>query len=105
MLKDMLHLSNVIEVKEEELDKNSRIFIFKNGKISLSHEQDAIERKASLVKKLEHLEAEISRSKKMLDNENFLLKAPAQLVEKEKVKLIENEKIKADILKDLAKFN
>lgn len=104
-LKDMLHLSNVIEVKEEELDKNSRIFIFKNGKISLSHEQDASERKASLVKKLEHVEAEISRSKKMLDNENFLNKAPVQLVEKEKVKLIENEKIKADILKDLTKFN
>ena len=44
------------------------------------------------------VEFEINRSKKMLDNPNFVAKAPASLVESEKAKLAKNEEL-------LAKYN
>ena len=52
-------------------------------------------------KQISDLEASIARRKNLLSNENYLNKAPKELVEKEKNTLKDEEEIKQRFLKDI----
>ncbi len=61
-------------------------FIYSKLKVNKVNKDD-------LLKEIENIKFEINRSKKILDNKNYILKAPKNLVEKEKNKLEDNKKI------------
>ncbi|MFA6866401.1 MAG: valine--tRNA ligase [Clostridia bacterium] len=56
-------------------------------------------------KQLKQVESEIKRSKGMLANKNFVAKAPAQLIDAEKDKIIANNDLKTKLLKQLEELN
>ena len=66
---------------------NAELFIPLGELVDLEKEQ------ARLTKEIAKVDGEIKRSKGMLNNQGFIAKAPAALVEKEKAKLEENEKL------------
>ena len=53
---------------------------------------------------IESLKFEIARSQKMLSNPGFVGKAPAQLVEAEKIKLEKNTQALSRLQSELSKF-
>ena len=61
--------------------------------------------KEELEEQLKHYEKEGKRSKQLLENKNFLKKAPFQLVEEEKKKLDYYEKQKQKLLTKLENLN
>ncbi len=54
--------------------------------------------KERIQKELSNIESEISRAKNKLNNQGFLAKAPAQLIEEEKQKLVNFEELKQKLL-------
>ncbi len=78
-----------------ELDKNAQgdgaTVITGLGKFTLQAEKvDAVALASSLKSQIEKLQAEIERSSGMLSSSGFVSKAPASLIEKEKIKLADN---------------
>lgn len=67
--------------------------------IPLSSMIDENAEKERKEKEIARLKSEIERSERMLNNEGFVAKAPAKLIESEKEKLLKNKALLADILK------
>lgn len=63
--------------------------------------KDIKELKADLSKEIDRIKFEISRSSNMLSNPRFVEKAPKQLVESEKEKLLENQRTLSNLLEKL----
>lgn len=96
-------LANV--VLEFKTDVSGKTLVLPVGEfILLEDEVDAETQKAILNKDIEKVMFEIERSKKMLNNPNFMAKAPESLVETEKTKLAKNEELLASLKSKLAEI-
>lgn len=84
-------------------DKSGHLIVSDLGEIYIDLNIDNEEITQKLEKELESIEFEIARSEKMLNNPNFVAKAPANLVELEKEKLEKNKVLKAMLLEKLQK--
>lgn len=84
------------ELKQEVKLNNLRIDILYNDEIDHELERE------NLIKEKEKLESSIERRKKLLSNENYVNKAPANVVENDRLQL-EKEQIKLDEI--LSKLN
>ncbi len=82
----------------EEL-KNYNVFIYNDVQFACGSNVNVEEIKAKLTKELAIVESEISRAQNMLNNQNFLTKAPASKVQLEKDKLQKYEE-KRQLLND-----
>ncbi len=82
--------NNIVDVKPE---KNSFDVSYKNLKVTIYFEKELTEEDIALKQKqIDSLKNSIERRKKLLANENYVNKAPAQLVASERAKLEEEEK-------------
>ena len=66
---------------------NVKVYIPMGQLVDLNKEKERIQ------KEIDNVIFEINRSEKMLSNEGFVAKAPKELVEKEKNKLISNKQM------------
>ena len=85
---------NIEELKEVIKLNELEIEILYNDEID--HEKE----KESLLKEKEKLEQSIERRKKLLSNENYVNKAPANIVEMDKQKLEEEKKKLEELMKE-----
>lgn len=92
-----------IGIVEVSNDKSGHLIVSDLGEIYIDLNIDNEEITQKLEKELESIEFEIARSEKMLNNPNFVAKAPANLVELEKEKLEKNKVLKAMLLEKLQK--
>ena len=85
---------------ESQVSANSVTMIFDNAKVFLPVDSmiDSKEELLRLNKELESVEFEIARSEKMLSNQGFVSKAPAQMIENEKSKLEKNKALRETIV-------
>ena len=93
---------NMLKIKEvrvdSELDINSYNVDTKGYKATIYYEKvETDEEKALKEKQINDLKASIARREKLLSNENYVAKAPANIVEQDRIKL-EEEKAKLKIL-------
>ena len=96
-------MANVKLVFDEKVQ--GKTLIHSTGEFVLKEEQVAVEEQITVLKEaIGKVEFEINRSKKMLENPNFVAKAPASLVESEKVKLAKNEELLAQYNEKLAQL-
>ena len=93
-------LATIGEVKESQ-EKVGHLIVSELGEIYVDLNIDTEEVTQKLQKELQAIEFEISRSEKMLNNPNFVAKAPANLVELEKEKLEKNKALKAMLIEKL----
>ncbi len=98
-IKKLATIGEVIETN----DKSGHLIVSDLGEIYIDLNIDNEEVAQKLSKELETIEFEISRSEKMLNNPNFVAKAPANLVELEKEKLEKNKALKAMLLEKIEK--
>ena len=95
-------INNVKLVEDSsEFSNNSVLLTFSDVTVNipLSSMIDASAEKERIEKEISRLKSEIDRSEKMLSNEGFVAKAPAKLIEAEKIKLAKNRELLADIEK------
>jgi valyl-tRNA synthetase len=85
---------------EKDVDSNSIAMIFDMAKVYLpmSSMIDSEQELIRLNKELSAVEFEIARSEKMLSNPGFVNKAPAQMIENEKIKLEKNKALRDSII-------
>jgi valyl-tRNA synthetase len=94
----MLKLSDVIT--NEALDIKSYKVETANYKATIFYEKEESEEdKALKEKQINDLKASIERREKLLSNENYVNKAPANIVEQDKIKLAEEKKKLEELLK------
>ncbi|MCI9281569.1 MAG: valine--tRNA ligase [Bacilli bacterium] len=89
LIKKILKITNITEEKLEKVEYN-----IKNKRFDLTiyYEKELTEEDKILKEKeIESLKASIAKRKGLLSNDNFVSKAPINLVEEEKVKLQEEE--------------
>lgn len=89
IIKNMLKLDGKEEVKSNY--NASYDVIYKDYNITVNYEKNDEEEKEILQKRIEELEISIERRHKLLSNENYVSKAPKNIVENEKIKLEEEE--------------
>ena len=92
-----------IERLEETDDKSGNLIVSDLAEIYIDLNIDREEMNQKLQKELESIEFEIERSEKMLNNANFVAKAPANLVELEKEKLDKNKALRQMLLDKIQK--
>ncbi|WP_424196065.1 valine--tRNA ligase [Ampullimonas aquatilis] len=87
-------LSKLSELKvyesEDEFDtatKGAPVSIAGNNKLALSIEIDIVAEKERLTREINKLETEIGKAQAKLNNESFVAKAPAAVVEQEKLRI------------------
>ncbi len=92
LIKKMLKINNITT---EPLNINAYNVAYKKYDITIYYEKALTEEdKKALEKEIIELEASIAKRKNLLNNENFVSKAPTSLVESEKEKLaLEEEKL------------
>lgn len=78
------------EVFTKEYNSKSDI-IYKDYKATIYYDKDAGSDAETLSKRIEELESSITRRKTLLSNENYVKKAPEQIVNAERAKLKEEE--------------
>lgn len=84
-------LANIVLKTEEEQGKT---LVSAVGEFVLVEEKVDVETQKNILKKdIEKVQFEIDRSNKMLNNPNFVAKAPANLIETEKQKLSKNQEL------------
>jgi len=84
-------LANIVLKTEEEQGKT---LVSAVGEFVLVEEKVDVETQKNILKKdIEKVQFEIDRSNKMLNNPNFVAKAPANLIETEKQKLAKNQEL------------
>jgi len=88
-LNDKQNIDNTYELKEVIKLNNLSIEILYNDEIDHEKEQE------NLLKEKEKLEQSIERRKKLLSNENYVNKAPANVVENDRISL-EKEQLKLE---------
>ena len=92
---------NLLKIKdkiiEEPLEKTSYPVIYKKAKALIYYEKEETEEDRLLKEKqIEELKKSMERREKLLQNENYVKKAPTHLVEEEKKKLeLEKEKLRS----------
>jgi len=100
-----LSLTNDIKVLEnlEDISANSVVLTFNDVVIALPLDSmvDSKAEKERIEKEIARLESEIKRSENLLNNEGFVAKAPAKLIDAEKEKLAKNIKLKEDLEKSI----
>ncbi|MGL5246342.1 MAG: valine--tRNA ligase [Mycoplasmoidaceae bacterium] len=86
---------NDIKIKDKELVLKNEFFVSNNFTIEYLYEKigNLNADKENILKEISKVKFEIERSKKILGNKNYILKAPEKLVNIEKSKLISNKKI------------
>ena len=86
-------------------DAKGKTLVLSVGEFTLVEDEVDVEtQKAILSKDIEKVNFEIERSKKMLNNPNFMAKAPEALVKTEKEKLAKNEELLASLQAKLAEI-
>ena len=99
---------NMLKVKSENLtDEISDNSISYNGYTIyyiFDNTKNLEEEKNNLLKEKERLENSIERRKKLLSNENYVAKAPQNIVEKEKEDLLKEENNLQNIINQLEKY-
>lgn len=100
------HGSSVEILSSEPLEKCSRVLV-DNTKILIPMGQlvDNEKEKEKILKEIENVKFEIERSKRMLSSQGFISKAPAELVENEKLKLQNNESTLKRLMEEFASLN
>ncbi len=89
LIKKILKITNITEEKLEKVDYNIKN---KRFDITIYYEKELTEEDKKLKEKeIESLKASIAKRKGLLSNDNFVSKAPINLVEQEKAKLEEEE--------------
>ena len=89
LVKKMLKIENVVNAS---LDKNAYPVHFGEYDVTIYFESVITEEdKAMIQKEIEALKASIDKRKGLLANENFVSRAPKELVEQERVKLSQEE--------------
>ena len=97
IISKMLKLDNLTN---EELDIKSYKIETANYKAIIYYEKEESEEdKALKEKQISDLKASIERRQKLLSNENYVNKAPANIVEQDKIKLAEEQKKLEELLK------
>ena len=92
LISKMLKIEN--NIINEKLEKNSFDVTYKNFKATIYFEKELTEEDIALKQKqIDSLKQSVERRKNLLANENYVSKAPAQLVESERAKLAEEEKL------------
>ncbi|EFF41390.1 valine--tRNA ligase [Mycoplasmopsis alligatoris] len=100
---DSKAIDSINKLAYAQVEKNNDVLLsFAFGKlfIKVSEEQKQTN-KTKLLEKIEKLNFEINRAKKMLENTNFVAKAPKEKIEEEKEKLIKFEKELKNYLEEL----
>lgn len=103
-IKKLSLIENLVFVNSEsELPEKSVKIIFNNCKIALplSSLVDLKQESERLVKEIENIKFEISRSEKILSNQGFIAKAPQSLIDNEKNKLEKNRALLAKLQSEL----
>jgi valyl-tRNA synthetase len=94
---------NEIEYMKELPDKDAPVAIVDNFKLMLNIEIDKKTEIARLQKEIDRLEIEIRKASGKLENKDFVNKAPAEVINQEKERLLEftelNEKVKSQLEK------
>lgn len=89
----------------EDIAQNSSTLIFDGIKVYMALPKLDVEKELiKLEETLKKEEFEIERANKMLSNKNFVEKAPANMVENEKIKLQKHLELKQHILDEIAKL-
>ena len=95
----MLKLSD--NLINEPLNIKSYIVLSKNIKATIYFEkEETAEEKALKEKEINDLKSSIERREKLLSNENYVNKAPSNIVEMDRVKLADEKKKLEELLKD-----
>ena len=95
----MLKLSD--NLINEPLNIKSYIVLSKNIKATIYFEKEETEEEKALKEKeIADLKASIERREKLLSNENYVNKAPSNIVEMDRVKLVDEKKKLEELLKD-----
>ena len=94
-----------VEVKKQ-FSQDCTVIVSKMCKIfiNFSENVDAEAEKARITSQIEKINFEIERSTKMLQNQNFVAKAPKKLVDAETEKLQKNRQILLDLQNELKKY-
>lgn len=98
---------NKLDITIEQIDPtNMVVVVVSSANIYIPNKDlvDEKEAKAKLEASKKKLEAELSRSRGMLSNENFLSKAPESKINAEKVKLADYEAQYKEVCEALSKF-
>lgn len=101
---------NMLKIKEnnKDVNKNGIYYINPSKKYEISFTFDTSvnkeEEKENLLKEKEKLENSINRRKKLLSNENYVNKAPANVVENDRNNLEKEEKELEIVLEKLSKY-
>ncbi len=96
-IENIKKLAGVSEVQQSN-DNSGNLIVSDLGVIYADLNIDKDELKKKLEKELDAINFEITRSEKMLNNPNFVAKAPASLVELEKEKIEKNKVLKEMLL-------
>ena len=94
---------NEVEYMSELDDKDAPVAIVDNFKLMLNIKVDKEYEIARLKKEIDRLESEIDKASGKLENDNFVNKAPKEVINQEKKRLIEltelNDKVKIQLSK------
>ncbi len=105
LLQRMLKLESHQMVYQKEVDEQLKTMVLAVGDVSFTLHYDGSkneqEKNEQLQKERVRLEASIERRKKLLSNENYVAKAPAQIVEAERASLKKEEHELAAILHEM----
>ncbi|MEG2311650.1 MAG: valine--tRNA ligase, partial [Bacilli bacterium] len=94
LLKNVSILSKILkqECNKEIIDDTKIEISFENDVVSLYYDGSiTFEEKANMAKEKERLIMSINRRKKLLNNKNYLAKAPSDIVKKEQIELFKEE--------------
>ncbi len=92
-----------LKIKEENLAQLSEEqIVYKSERIAIVYQQQSTLNVEELNKEIENLKAIIAKRKALLANENYLAKAPSNIVEADRLKLAEEE-AQLQVLEDRAR--
>ena len=86
----MLKLQDVITTEKQDI-KSYDVKAGQQEATIFYEKEETAEDKAALEKQINDLKASIERRKKLLSNENYVAKAPANIVDKERADLAREE--------------
>jgi valyl-tRNA synthetase len=96
---------NEIEYMDELADKDAPVAIVGNFKLMLNIKIDKKMELARLQKEINRLEIEIRKANGKLENKNFVEKAPAEVINQEKERLLAFTELSEKVKSQLDKLN
>ena len=97
-------ISNILKLKELEISTLKEVVIDKNISLYYDGSLNEEKEKDNLMKEKNNLESSIQRREKLLSNQNYVLKAPKDIVDNEKLQLQKEKdalKVVLDKLKEV----